>query len=177
MRKGFTLIEMMISISILAIMMIYLYQSYASLNISNDIFTKATKKITQSEQKKQVLFLDFSLALKDANATINILPQDAKEDVVFMQSRHSLHRRYNPYIGYIVKNKKLYRIESLKPLREYPLSVDSEFVADELGEVNGFRVYKNDKKKDQNASEAYLVHIDFKEEDDILLKVKMLNEN
>lgn len=176
MRKAFTLLEMMISITILAIMMLYLYHIYASLNISNDIFAKATKKIGKSEQKKQVVFLDFSLALKETNATINILNQETKEDVLFMQSAHSLHRNFNPYIGYMVKNKKLYRIESLKPLSEYPLSVDSEFVVDEFGEVNGFRVYKNDKKKDQNASEAYLVHIDFKDEDDILLKMKMLNE-
>lgn len=177
MRKAFTLIEMMISITILAIMMIFLYQSYASLNISNEVFKKATNKIKDVELKKRVIFLDFSLALHgDANATINIINQETNEDVVFMQSAHSLHKRHNPYIGYFMKNKKLYRIESLKPLREYPLGVESEFVADSLGEVNGFRVYKNQPKSDENASEAYLIHIDFKTDEDILLKTKMLNE-
>jgi prepilin-type N-terminal cleavage/methylation domain-containing protein len=176
-RKGFTLIEMMISITILAIMMIYLYQIYASLNISNSVFKKATDEIKEIELKKKVVFLDFSLAQRgDANASLNILNQETNEDVVFMQSAHSLHRRHNPYVGYIVKDKQLYRIESLKPLREFPLSVDSEFVVDIFGEVNGFRVYKNEAKKEDNASEAYLIHIDFKEDEDILIKTKMLNE-
>lgn len=178
MRKAFTLIEMMISITILAIIMIYLYQSYSSLNISNTVFKKATDEIKEIELKKRVIFLDFSLAQKgDANASFKILNQEINEDVVFMQSAHSLHKRHNPYVGYLVKDKKLYRIESLKPLREYPLGVESEFVADTLGEVNSFRVYKNQPKSDDNASEAYLIHIDFKDEEDILIKTKLLNES
>jgi prepilin-type N-terminal cleavage/methylation domain-containing protein len=177
MRRGFTLIEMMISITILAIMMVFLYQSYASLNISNAVLKNATQGIQEIELKKRVIFLDFSLAVRgDANATLNILNQETNEDVLFMQSAHSLHRRYNPYIGYFVKEKQLYRIESLKPLHEFPLGVESEFVADSLGEVDSFRVYKNQPKAEDNASEAYLIHIDFHEGEDILLKTKMLNE-
>lgn len=178
MRKGFTLIEMMISITILAIMMIYLYQSYASLNISNAVFKKATDEIKEIELKKKVVFLDFSLALRgDVNGSLNILNQEKNEDVVFMQSAHSLHKRHNPYVGYLVKDKKLYRIESLKPFRQYPLGIESEFVADSFGEVKSFRVYKNQPKAEDNASEAYLIHIDFTEDEDILLKTKMLNES
>ncbi|MDK9692646.1 MAG: prepilin-type N-terminal cleavage/methylation domain-containing protein [Sulfurimonas sp.] len=176
MRRAFTLIEMMVSITILAIMMVYLYQSYASLNSSNTLLQRATDNIKEIELKKRVVFLDFSLALKsDAKGHLNILNQSAEEDVVVMQSSHSLHKRHNPYVGYLVKNKKLYRIESLKPLNRYPLGVESEFEADMLGEVKSFRVYKN-KPKEDNASEAYLVHIDFEKEEDILLKVKMLNQ-
>ena len=166
---------MMVSITILAIMMVYLYQSYASLNSSNTLLQRATDNIKEIELKKRVVFLDFSLALKsDAKGHLNILNQSAEEDVVVMQSSHSLHKRHNPYVGYLVKNKKLYRIESLKPLNRYPLGVESEFEADMLGEVKSFRVYKN-KPKEDNASEAYLVHIDFEKEEDILLKVKTLN--
>lgn len=176
MRKAFTLIEMMVSITILAIMMVYLYQSYASLNSANVVLKKATHNIKEIELKKRVVFLDFSLALKsDAKGHLDILNQETNEDVVFMQSSHSLHKRHNPYVGYFVKNKKLYRIESLKPLRTYPLEIESEFVVDTLGEVKSFRVYKN-KPKEDNASEAYLVHIDFEEDEDILLKIKTLNQ-
>jgi len=178
MRRGFTLIEMMISITILAIMMLYLYQSYASLNISNAVFQKATNGIKEIELKKKVVFLDFSLALRsDANTSLNILNQETNEDAVFVQSAHSLHRQHNPYVGYFVKEKVLYRIESLKPLSQYPLDVASEFVADSFGEVKSFRVYKNQQSAENNASEAYLIHIDFTEEEDILLKTKMLNES
>jgi prepilin-type N-terminal cleavage/methylation domain-containing protein len=173
MRKGFTLIEMMISIMILSLMMIFLYQSYASLNISNDFYKNRVSEIKEEQIKKRVLFMDFSLA---QYGSINILNQGQKEDVVFLQSSHSIHKRYNPYIAYILKEKKLYRLESLKKFTEYPLSVNDEFVVDFIGDVEGFRLYKSGKKTNNTTEEIYLIHIDFIKEQDILLKVKVLNE-
>ena len=172
-RTAFTLIEMMISIVILSIMMIFLYQSYSALNKSNSVYAKKANSIEGEQLKKRVLYMDFSLALFKSVA---ITKQDKNEDIVFLQSSNSLHKRYNPYVGYIVKDEKLYRIESLKELKEYPLGVDDEFVVDYFGEVNSFRVYASDKNREVNASNSYLVHIDFKQEDDILLKIKALNE-
>ncbi|MCK4875091.1 MAG: prepilin-type N-terminal cleavage/methylation domain-containing protein [Sulfurimonas sp.] len=166
MRKAFTLIEMMISITILSIMMIFLYESYASLNSSNIFYKKELNTIEDAHVKKKVLFLDFSLV---QDKKIKILNQESNEDVVFMQSSNSIHRRYNPYIAYTVKDSKLYRLESLYEFKEYPFSFNNEFVSDYLGEVNSFRVYKSD---DNN--ESYLVHVDFKKDENILLKVKIL---
>jgi len=172
-RAGFTLVELMVSISILSIMMLFLYKSYASLNKTNAIYKLESEKIQKQQIRKKTLYLDFSLAL--ANST-QILKQDTKEDVIFMQSANSLHKNYNPYIAYIVKNEKLYRLESLNKFTEYPLGVESVFIADEIGEVNSFRVYKSSKKVGTSTPEIYLVHIDFKEENDILVKIKVLNE-
>jgi len=112
------------------------------------------------------MFLDFSLAL---DKSVKILNQDKKEDIVFLQSSNSMHKRYNPYIAYIFKEQKLYRLESLKPFNEYPLGVDAEFSSEYFGEANSFRVYKSD----ANATESYLIHTDFKDEEDLLLKVKV----
>ena len=169
MRKAFTLIEMLVSVTILSIMMIFLYESYASLNKSNQIYKNEVNSIKSEQIKKRVIYLDFSLAL---HKKTNILNQGTKEDIVFTQSSNSIHKRYNPYIAYIVKDFKLYRLESLKEFKEYPLSLDVEADVDYLGEVNSFRVYRS-KEKDK---EIYLVHVDFKESDDILLKIKVLNE-
>ena len=47
MRKAFTLIELMISVSILSIMMIFLYKSYASVNMSNKFYEKEVELIKQ----------------------------------------------------------------------------------------------------------------------------------
>ena len=168
-RSGFTLIELMVSISILSIMMIFLYQSYSSINSSNKNLKNEIRVITDVQKLKKVIYLDFSLAL---HKSVKILNQDAKEDVLFFQSSNSVHKRYEPYIAYIVKKGRLYRLESLQEFKEYPLAMNSEFDVDYLGDVNSFRVYKstNDKK------ELYLVHIKFKNIEDILLKVKVLNK-
>ncbi|MFT5659650.1 MAG: prepilin-type N-terminal cleavage/methylation domain-containing protein [Sulfurimonas sp.] len=168
-RKAFTLIELIISISILSIMMLYLYQSYASLNRSNDIVQKDTQNILSMQKLKKVIFLDYSLAL---HKSVKIVHRDSKEDFVFFQSSHSLHKRYNPYIAYIVKANKLYRLESLKAFKSYDLGVDAVFDVDFIGEVENFRVYKStDLQK-----EKYLLDIDFKNIEDLILKVRVLNE-
>jgi len=103
MKKAFTLIEMLISISILSIMMIFLYKSYASLNNSNSLLKDEAHSIKKQELKKKVLFLDFSLII---NNKLDILNKDTKEDVLFIQSKNSIHNRINPYITYIVKDSK-----------------------------------------------------------------------
>lgn len=169
-RAGFTLIELMVSISILSIMMIFLYQSYASLNASNKNLKNEITSITSIQKLKKVIYLDFSLALHKSTKIQN---QERTEDVVFLQSSHSIHKRYNPYIAYIVNENKLYRLESLREFKEYPLSVDSEFDVDYLGEVESFRVYKSSDTK----KEIYLVHVELQNVEEILLKIKVLNEN
>lgn len=166
MKKAFTLIEILIAITILSIMMLFLYKSYSSLNISNSIYANELVQIKNGYTKKKVLYLDFSLEHKEMTKILN---QDTKSDVVFMQSSHSMHKRHNPYIAYIVHDFKLYRLESINEFKKYPLSSGGEYVADYLGEVNSFRVYPS---KGDEAS--YLVHADFKEDEDILLKIKAL---
>jgi prepilin-type N-terminal cleavage/methylation domain-containing protein len=163
MRKGFTLIELMISVSIISMIMLFLYKSYASLNKSNEVYKKEVAHIKKVELIKKVIFLDFILSLPKS---IDILNQEKNEDVVFLQSSNSMHNRFNPFVAYIVKNSKLYRLESLKKFISYPLDVDTEFSIEYFGEVESFRVYESNNK--------YLVHVDFKNEKDILLKVAPL---
>ena len=170
-RSAFTLIEMLIAISIFSIMMLYLYNTYASLNLSNENLKGEVQKIQRVQKIKKVIFLDLTLALFNPRTIISIDNRDKQEDFVFFQSSHSLHRRINPYITYIVKDKKLYRLESLKKLESYEMPSDAAFDVDELGDVKSFRVYKTTKKK-----QSYLISIDFKEMDDLLLKVNPLNE-
>jgi len=170
-RSAFTLIELLISISILSILMLALYKAYDTLNISNNIYKEKTKKIQTLSLKKRTIHLDFALSLKDdANATLKYLDQDIKEDIVTFQSSNSIHRRYNPYLTYFVKNDKLYRIESLQKIEKYPFEDFITANIDELGKVDKFKIFKS--KKD----ESFLIDVRFKDEDNILMKVKSLNE-
>jgi len=165
MRKGFTLIEMMISITILSIIMLFLYKSYAELNLSNKTYKTSLESLKKFELVKKVIYLDLSLA-----SSIKILKQDKRYDIVFLQSMHSIHDRINPYIAYIFKDNHLYRLESLYPFTEYPLGVESDFVADDLGKVEVFRIYPH--KSDKT---FFVIHVKFQKKDEIVLKVKALN--
>ncbi|MEN8303565.1 MAG: prepilin-type N-terminal cleavage/methylation domain-containing protein [Campylobacterota bacterium] len=167
MKNSFTIIEMIISTTILSIMMLFLYESYSSLNSSNIFYKKEVSSIKADQLKKRVLFLDLTLAFAKS---IKIFNQASNQDVVFFQSSNSIYKNYNPYIAYIMKDSRLYRLESLKEFTVYPLDVDMDmnFSVECLGEVDSFRVYKS--------KNTYLLHIDFKKDDDILLKIKVLNQ-
>ena len=56
MRKAFTLIELMISIVILTILMLFLYKSYAALNKSNTLLSQEVQKISKIELLKEVIY-------------------------------------------------------------------------------------------------------------------------
>ena len=166
MRKAFTLIEMMIAISILSIMMIYLYTTNASVNKSNIFYAKQVNKLNQLTLKKRVLFLDISFMLY---RQYSIIHNNKNEDILFLQTTNSLHKRVNPFVAYIVKNKKLYRLESFKKLI-YPFSQDDKFDVDYFGDIEHFRVYKQKKR------ETFLVDLQLKNADRVLMKVNALNE-
>jgi len=153
---------------ILSILMLFLYKSYAALNKSNTLLAVETQKLIKTEKIKKSIYLDYTNAIAHS---VKILKQNAKEDIVFMQTTNSLHKRINPYVAYIMKEHNLYRLESLKPFKEYPLGADSEFVTDILGTVKSFRTYKSQDAK----KELYLVHILFEDKSEILLKMKVLN--
>ena len=52
-RRAFTLLELMIAISILSLMMIFLYKSYATLNISNQNLQKETVTLDKTQKIKK----------------------------------------------------------------------------------------------------------------------------
>jgi prepilin-type N-terminal cleavage/methylation domain-containing protein len=164
-RAGFTLIEMMISITILSLLMVFLYKSYSQLNISNTQIQNAVAKLEHFQKIKTILYQDIAMANK-----ITILSQDKDMDVVFMQTKHSLHARINPYVAYIMKNGSLYRLESLTPFTQYPLRVEDNFVVDKLLSIKGLRLYQNSKDKT-----LFVLHIALKNKKKILFKLKALN--
>ena len=72
----------------------------------------------------------------------------------------------------MAKEKKLYRLESLKPFSSFELSADAEFDIDFIGEIDSFRVYASSNKD----IESYLIDLNFKNLEELILKVRVLNE-
>jgi hypothetical protein len=126
------------------------------------------EKVQKIDKIRKLVFLDFSLALK---GNISVINREKNEDFVYFESSHSVHRRFQPYIVYMLKDGHLYRLESLQQIASYELASDAAFDIEDLGEVKSFRVYKTTKK-----TQSYFVAIDFVKMDDLLLKINPLNE-
>lgn len=165
MRKAFTLVELMVSIAILSIIILFLYKSYAELTLQNKHYTKAIEKIRHYQKLKKLLYLDILLSKE---ATVRIEKEDAKIDFVFFQTKNSVFDRINPYVAYIVKEQKLYRVESLTPLT-MPLSTEQrDLDIMLLGEVKHLRLYADNKK----SSRTFLLDVALKNFEPFVLKIK-----
>lgn len=121
--------------------MLFLYKSVDQLQSSNRFYAKKIALIEKKEKIKKLFFLDMTLIIP---ATYKVTLVEKDEDRVFFQTQNSIHHRYNPYVAYMVNQKHLYRIESSSPLY-YPLSNGLDIDVDDLGKVDGFRVYNNKK--------------------------------
>ena len=161
MKKAFTLIELLISIVILSMIMLFLYKTYSMLNRSNLKLKEASTKIVNLQKIKKVIYMDFLFAQQNS---VHIKKQDKNEDFAYLQSLNSWHQRCNPFITYIVKNHRLYRLESLTKIKSYDLTRDNQFDIDYLGEIKIFKIYKSSSRN------SYLINIEFKSKDSILIK-------
>lgn len=173
MRRAFTLIEMMVSITIFSLVVLLLYRSYASLERSNAKYHQKERYIEHLFRIKRMFYLDFSLVLDE---NLSVLPQQNGRDVVLLQTSNSLHDRIDPYVAYVVKNETLYRIESLQPLKSYPFGADVGGDVDEVAKVRRFRVYKALKKENNATRSLFLIDCVTREGEHILYKIAALNQ-
>jgi len=164
MKRAFTLIEMLIAISLLSVITIFLYQTYSSLQHSNRFYGEELSEASREQKLRKTIYLDLSLSMPDSIKLINI---DKNADVLIMQSSHSVHQRIMPYIAYLIKDDHLMRIESSQKLF-YPLSGEEEMVIDDLEEVKTFRVFQKES--------SFLVHLEQKDKKMILFRTNRLND-
>lgn len=160
--KAFTLLEMLIAIVIFTLISIFLYRSLSTVNSTNRFYGQQLNRISYEQKLLKTLYLDLSMAVI---RSVFIINQDKDTDVVLMQTSHSVHQRILPYVGYVVRNKKLYRIESSDKLA-YPFNEETEMVVDEVGEIEHFRLY---------ASKTHFLLDYSSNEDPKLMKIRGLN--
>ncbi len=166
MKKAFTLIEMMISIVILSLIVTYLYSTNSSLSNSNKIITQELSEISSYISLQEILYRDIQEAVTD----INITTQQKEQDFVSFRTKHSLHLRVLPYVAYILKNDKLYRVESAEPLIYREISAQDDYDVDIMGDTELFRLYRKKEQKEQTLN-SFLLHVIFSHKKELLLKI------
>ncbi len=166
-RSGFTLIEMLISIVIFTVMVLFLYQTLDTLRSANNFYGEKVDALAHEQKVLKTLYLDIALSRPKS---LRILNDDREHDVLLMQTSNSVHHRIMPYVGYILKEGMLYRIESLQPLT-YPFEHDIHADVDVLMKLNAFRIYSSN----AGGITRYLVHLRPGKENR-LLKVRAFNQ-
>lgn len=143
-RVAFTLIELIISIMIIALIVTYLYQSIGILKNSNDQLVSRDNARKNEDKIKKLFLLDVM------QGTVKLTQTDDKNyDLLEIRTLNSLHNIKKPKVTYLVtkRDKKLLRIEGL----EYTLPLNRDTVYhvkfDEvMRNITHFKLYQNKKK-------------------------------
>ncbi len=142
MKKSFTLIEVMISIVIFSILVLFMSKVVTSLNISLNTINDKYKK----EYKKSLLV---KTLYNDILAKRNIKIKNSKNySIVYIQTSNSLYNIPMPYVIWYVskKDNALMRLESSKKTT-LPINIENDFYLDKFtSNVEIFQIYQ---KKDK----------------------------
>ena len=142
MKKSFTLIEVMISIVIFSILVLFMSKVVTSLNISLNTINDKYKK----ENKKSLLV---KTLYNDILAKRNIKIKNSKNySIVYIQTSNSLYNIPMPYVIWYVskKDNALMRLESSKKIT-LPINIENDFYLDKFtSNVEIFQIYQ---KKDK----------------------------
>ena len=142
-RGAFTLIEVLISITLLSLVLMALYRSTDILRRSNKHLYHHLEKSTKSIKGNKVLYMD----LLQADENITISDENKFHQITMLNTGHSLYGQSSAQVTWLVsKNENtLLRIEGSS--YELPLKEDSYVEIDPIVEnVELFKIYKNKKK-------------------------------
>lgn len=137
MKKSFTLIELLISITISALVLALLFESIQISKTSNDAYQRAY--IKKLEQSRLLTTINQDLLQADKNS---IKTYNSKEaSMLSFRSKNSYKNYEYPYIYYIFGNKKLLRAES-----KYKTINNDGILANDIDIINSiidFKAYKD----------------------------------
>lgn len=158
MKHSFTLMEVLISITLFSIIVVFLFQSLNISLKSNDFMITQNNELDDINQIKKVIILDMMNADED---TLQIEKDRNKNTLIYFQSKHTLHDKFNSYICYCIVNGQFVRVESfeqfdLRTLTES--SLENIFVDILFKNVKQFDLIKSMKK----TNPVYLFFINLK---------------
>lgn len=121
MKKSFTLIEVVISITLFSIVLIFMYKTLDMTNFTNNIFEKKVKANKKINDFKDIIIEDI---LESSEVTNDILLNDFY--ILKIKTTNMFHNDFYKYVYYLVsKENKLYRLESMDTIDFQNFSLNS----------------------------------------------------
>jgi prepilin-type N-terminal cleavage/methylation domain-containing protein len=149
-KPSFTLIEILISITIFSIVVLFLYRALDGTKKTNSFFSKQVVTEQDLNKVKSVFFLDLKKSL-DNNSTIT--DSVYHHPIIRIKSSNYYHNPYYNNISYIITNtNKLLRIESKDQFPQNGVDYtffDTAYIDILLENIKKIKVSNSDKKDDK----------------------------
>ncbi|MRJ01818.1 MAG: prepilin-type N-terminal cleavage/methylation domain-containing protein [Epsilonproteobacteria bacterium] len=133
-RRGFTLIELMVSIALTTIVVLFLYRALSNQERANGVLARKGLQLEERRKVYELLFRDLMEA-----SSVKVVPLGNRNFTILqLKTTNSLHQVPKPYVAYFVheRNATLVRLESARPIGfPVPLGEIKYIFADPL--VNG----------------------------------------
>jgi len=121
MKKAFTLLETIISVTLFLMLTIFLYKSIDQVKYADQLFSSKEETLRQSNYLHNIFLEDFAEAYP--KSIIEISKDKNNNSIVKIESVNTYHHPFYKYITYLVSSsKKLVRIESLEKFNEAIIS-------------------------------------------------------
>jgi len=110
--KAFTLVEVLISIALFSIILLFMYKTLDMTNFSNKLFENKIEKNMLKNSVKQI----FTEDILEGSSVLNI-DKEAEFTLLEIQSTNMYHDVFYKYIYYLVsRENNLFRVESLNKI-------------------------------------------------------------
>ncbi len=157
-KKSFTLIEMLISITLFSIVIVFLYNSLEQSEKSNKFYSKKLNEQKNYKQIKKTFFED--IVNRKINENFSIIEDKNKNAILTFKTKNTFHNPFYEYVTYKIIDKNiLYRIQSKTKLHE-------GFIDIVHNNVIKFKVAIKNKK-------FIIIYVKFKNGDDFYFNLKL----
>ncbi len=153
-KSGFTLIEVLVAVTLMSIIVLFLINSSFNLQKGYDSLYKSESKSFSDYDRKELIYMDI---LEASQIDID---SNRKFDILTLKTKNSLYQRENCYVIYTVlqKGNKLIRLEndnniSLPVSQEEIYKTGFLIVKEDLEE---FKILRNEEKKKQDLLMVYI---------------------
>ncbi len=143
-NKGFTLIEVLISLSIFFIILLFLYKTLDLTKHSSSFYKNKLEVMRENNDFKNVFYQDFANADSNSTKSKFFLKEDKNQNsVISYKSSNTYHNPFFTNITYFLSNQgDLLRVESKNPLKREGENYQYSYVDILKKNINIFKLKK-----------------------------------
>ncbi|HIP13014.1 MAG TPA: hypothetical protein EYG97_01035 [Arcobacter sp.] len=167
-KKSFTLVEMMISITLFSIIIIFLYQSLEVTKNSNKFYSDKLSSFIKKNNVKKIMFEDIINA-----KNISISSDKNKNSILKFTTSNLYHNNFFIHVSYLLtKENNLVRIQSkdiFQKNKVYNLE-DNSYIDILENKIVKFKVTTSKKYK-----KSYIIYITYENGENTILTLNSIN--
>lgn len=172
MRKAFTLVEMMVSIVLLSIIVLFLYQTLDMTKLSNTFYKNQLQQIKDQNKIKLLMFEDMVNSFDSNGSTEPYFDDKNENSVLNIKSYNTFHNPFFNHITYFVsRENNLIRCESQSKFDKNKIYDFSENAYIDVVDQNVSKFKISQHKKEKN---NYVVYIKYEDNKEIFFTLKSL---